>query len=434
MTEPKSQRVGGVLANVSWTTLEQITRMAVSFLVTIQVVNYLGPERFGLYSYVVSVVGILMPLTAFGLEQVVMRRLVEDPGARDRVLGTTFALRNVSGVLAFAAALLFVLTVDHGDPQRLRLTAVAGVMLLFQAFDTVSFYFKSIMGAKYVAFTKLAGQAVFAGTSMALLLTGGQIEGFLWARAAEAATVGAALMAVYRLAGASFSWSFDRAELKSLLRAGFPLFIASLAVMVYMRIDQLMLGQLSSEAELGYYGVAVRLAEIANFVPVALMTALYPGLVEARGRSPVAYRARVQHLYNVMAAIGWVLAIAATLAAPIGFQVLFDHRYDPSVPMFVALSWSIPMVCLGVAVNAVLTAEGKFWTSAAATALGMVVNVGLNAWMIPRWGGLGSAWATLISYWVAAHGAFLVLPGMQRTFVMVASALVQPDIRRPATK
>jgi O-antigen/teichoic acid export membrane protein len=171
------------------------------------------------------------------------------------------------------------------------------------------------------------------------------------------------------------------------------------------------------------------LAEVLNFVPVAIVTAFYPSLVECRKLGPEAFHRKVQGLYNLMALIGYGVALVATVAAPLGFRILFGHRYDAAVPMFNLLVWSMLFVSLGVAMNAVLTVTGRFWTSAVATLVGMVANVGLNFWLIPRFGGVGSAWATLVSYWVAAHGVFLVMPEFFPTFAMIGKAMVWPDIR-----
>lgn len=429
MPEHKTFRVAGVVANVSWTSLEQVLRVAVSFLVSVQVINYLGPDRFGLYSYVISIVGILAPLTAFGLEQVVIRQLVERPDTRDRLIGTAFVVRMGCGVLAYAASLGIVLILDRGAEPRLRLTAVASVMLLLQGFDTVSFFFKAIMGAKYIALSRLFGLAAMTIGTIALLVWKADLPAFLWMRAVEAGATGLALVFAYRLWGASLlAWRFDGETFTALIKAGFPLFIASFAVMIYMRIDQVMLGQMASEQELGYYGVAVRLAEVLNFVPVAVVTALYPSLVESRRLGEAAFKERLQGIYNLMALIGYAIAGAATVAASFGFHILFGTRYDLAVPMFVVLVWGMLFICLGVAMTAALTIIGRFWMVALTTALGMVVNVGLNFWLIPRLGGLGSAWATLVAYWVAVHGTAAVVPWLHPTFAMLTRAMVWPNI------
>jgi O-antigen/teichoic acid export membrane protein len=430
MSARKPARLAGIATNVSWTSFEQILRVGLSFLVTVQVINYLGPERFGLYSYVISVMGILLPLTAFGLEQVVISRLVASPGDADRLLGTTLVIRLVAGVLSYGLALAIVLGLDRADGERLPLTAVAGAMLLLQGADTVAFFFKAIMGARYIALSRLAGLLTASLGTVALLLTDGALWTFLSMRAVEAVVTGAALLVSYRLWGGRIShWRFDRQECRRLLQAGFPLCIASFAVMVYMRVDQLMLGQMSSEAELGYYGIAVRLAEVLNFVPMAVGTAFYPSLVDSRAQGPVVFRARIQAFFNLMALIGYACALSAAVAAPLGFHILFGHRYDQALPIFKLLVFNMPCICLGVASGIMLTVSGRFWTSATATLAGVVVNVGLNLVLIPRFGAIGAACATLVSYWTVAHGIFLLVPGHRSTFGMIARALFWPDVR-----
>jgi O-antigen/teichoic acid export membrane protein len=430
MSELKPVRLAGIATNVSWTSFEQILRVGLSFLVTVQVINYLGPERFGVYSYVISVIGILLPLTAFGLEQVVISRLVDCPGDADPLLGTTLVIRLVASVLGYGLALLIVFALDRADGQRLPLTAIAAGMLLLQGADTVAFFFKAIMGARYIALSRLAGLLAASLGTIALLLADAALWTFLSMRVVEAAVTGVALLVAYRLWGGRIShWRFDGRECRRLLKAGFPLCIASFAIMVYMRVDQLMLGQMSSEAELGYYGIAVRLAEVLNFVPMAVGTAFYPSLVDSRAQGPAVFHARIQAFFNLMALIGYGAAVSAAVAAPLGFHILFGHRYDQALPIFKLLVFNMPCICLGVASGIMLTVSGRFWTSATATLAGVVVNVGLNLVLIPRYGAVGAACATLLSYWTVAHGIFLVVPGHRGTFGMIARALVWPDVR-----
>ena len=63
-----------------------------------------------------------------------------------------------------------------------------------------------------------------------------------------------------------------------------------------------------------------------------------------------------------------------------------------------------------------------------AVSLGCLLNVALNYWLIPLYGGMGAVVASLVAYWFAAHGSCFVLKPLRRTGSMLTRAMVYPKI------
>ena len=88
--------------------------------------------------------------------------------------------------------------------------------------------------------------------------------------------------------------------------------------------------------------------------------------------------------------------------------------------------WAGPFVFLGIARGQWLMAENLVWFSFATTSLGTIINLLLNFLLIPNYGGVGAAIATVISYAVASHVACILYPPMFDAAWMLTKALFVP--------
>jgi O-antigen/teichoic acid export membrane protein len=418
------------LLNFGWLMAEQVVRVAISFLVMTLVARHLGPERFGAYVYLFGLAGLFLPLSMFGLDAIVMRRSAAEPGAADRVIASALVIRACGAIAAAAMAVAAVAVWGGPEGATPGLMGMAALILLAQPADTFNAWFKAAERMAWVAVPRIAVSLAVAGAAAWLVHREAGLEAFVGLRAAEAGLMAAGALLVYLLATmAEAALRPSRALVTAMCREGWPLMLSALAGMVYMRIDQVMLGQLAPEAELGRYGVAVRVADVGLFVPMALQAAVYAGLVRAHSRAPGAFDDHMQRVYDAMALAAFGAVAGIGLAAALLFEPVFGAAYAGGLPIVLVLLLGLPFAYLGVARSAMLTVRGWLWTAPATTMLGALVNIALNLVLIPRFGGLGAAWATVVSYWLAAHGTSFLLPwlrpagrGMTKALNPVAAA------------
>jgi O-antigen/teichoic acid export membrane protein len=178
--------------------------------------------------------------------------------------------------------------------------------------------------------------------------------------------------------------------------------LSGLSVGIYMRVDAIMLKYLSGDATAGVYAAATRLSEVWYFLPVALASSVLPALLRAKEGDASAYNRKLQQYFDLSAGAAYVLAIpVAVLAGPI-VRLLYGEVFSDAGPILAVHIWAGVFVFLGVARGQCLVNDGLSRFYALSTLTGAVVNVGLNAVLIPRFEGLGAAWATLLSYGCAA--------------------------------
>ena len=399
------------LLNFGWLIAEQLVRVAIAFLVMTLVARHLGPEQFGAYVYLFGLAGLFMPLSMFGLDAIVMRRSAAEPDAADRVIASALVIR-AGGAMA-AAAMAVAAVVVWGGPEGATpgLMAMAALILLAQPGDTFNAWFKAAERMAWVAVPRITVSLAVAGAAAWLVHREADLEAFVGLRAAEAGLMAAGALLVYLLAtraGAAFRPS--RALVTVMFREGWPLMLSALAGLVYMRIDQVMLGQLAAEAELGRYGVAVRVADVGLFVPVALHATVYASLVRAHSRAPGAFDDHMQRVYDAMALAAFGAVAGIGLAAALLFEPVFGAAYAGGLPIVLVLLLGLPFAYLGVARSAMLTVRGWLWTAPATTMLGALVNIALNLVLIPHFGGLGAALATVVAQSLASVGSSFLLP------------------------
>jgi len=415
------------LGNTAWLFADKVLRMGVGLMVGVWIARYLGPSRYGLLSYAASLVGIFTALAALGLDAIIVRDVVRNPEQTREILGTTFTLRFLAGFVAYLLVVCTVFIIRPDDRLTQWMVAVMGWILIFGAFDTIDLWFQSQVLSKYVVYAKNAAFLVSSVVRIVLVIMKAPVIAFAVANAVEGALGVFGLLYVYGANGQQLSkWKASLTLARNFLVDCWPLALSGIVYMVSLRIDQVMLGQMADSHEVGIYASAVKIAEVWFFIPIAIVTSVFPNIVKTKQSNEQEFYRRLQNLYNLLAFIGFAIAIPTTILAGLVVNLLYGKAYAAAAPMLIFLIWSDIFVNLGVARNSFLLAMGWSWTLFCMAVTGTVVNILLNLFLIPRYGGTGAAAASCISYWLAAHGACYFYKPMRRTGNMLTRALIYP--------
>jgi O-antigen/teichoic acid export membrane protein len=401
--------------------------MGVGLFVGVWVARYLGPQGYGQLSFAGSYVMLFSALALFGLESLVVRELVMHAAERDAILGTTCLIRLVAGVCSYLLALTVLPLVRPDDRLTLLMVALLGSSLVIQALDVTDLWFQSKIASHFSVISRSFAFLLSSGIKVAMVIAGASLTAITIATASEVFFVAVALAIAYRVSGVQISsWRWSSIWFKKLLSGSVPMVLSGIVLMVYLRIDQVMLGALASQTEVGLYAAAVRISEVWYFVPAAIVSSVFPGLVQLRGTDSELFQLKLQRLYNLLAFLGYVVALPVTFLAPWLVQLLFGTAYQSAAPLLAVLIWAGLFANLTVVRNAHFIAiewgKALLWS----TTLGAGCNVMLNFVLIPRYGAMGAAISTCIAYWVAAHGASYTSATMRPTAAMILRALLYP--------
>ncbi len=418
-----------VVSNTGWLFAEKMVRMGVGLFVGVWVARFLGPEQFGYLSYALAFVSLFSAIAGLGLDGIVVRELVRDPARKDEILGTAFVLKFLSGMLTFLTVLATIRLLRPTDSLTCWLVGISAGGMIFNAFDTIDFWFQSQVQSKYSVYAKSSAFLLISAVKVSLILTKAPLIAFAGAGFAEIVIGSFGMVMTYRVSGRHiYSWRSNVTVARRLLKDSWPLIFSGVAIMVYMRIDQVMIGEMVGSEEVGIYSVAVQLVEVWYFIPGIIVSSVFPSIVEAKEMNDSIYYERLQKLYNFLAFMGYAVAIPVTFLAGWVIKILYGVAYSAAGPMLAVLIWSILFTSLGVARSAFLTTMNWTRFHLLTVTLGCVVNVVLNYVLIPRYGGMGAVIASCIAYWFAAHGACFVCRPLFKTGWMLTKAIIYPRV------
>jgi len=416
-----------VLDNSGWMMGDKIFRQLVGLLVGVWLARYLGPQLFGDYSYAIALVMIVSPMATLALDGIAIRNMVQDPSSRNQVLGTSFFLMLGGGVIAFGLAMTSIFWARPEDRLVQWLVGIMAAGTIVQAFIAIEFWFESQMQWKFTVFAKTSAFLVMSLVKIGLILLQAPLVAFAWAALADTAIGSVGLTIVYHHRGYSIkAWSFSRTMAKKLLRDCWPLFLSTLLTMIYLRIDQVMIGNMIGSGELGNYSVAVRISEVWYFIPIVICSSVFPAVVKAEAVSEDLYYAHLQRLYRLMAFLSYAVAVPVAFFANEIIQVLFSSAYKDAGPLLAILIWTGLFTSLGAARNVFIVSKNWTRVNLISIALGCALNITLNFILIPEYGAMGAVAATFISYWFAVHGTCFFFKSLRKTGWMITKAMLFP--------
>jgi polysaccharide transporter, PST family len=419
-----------ILSNAGWLFSDRVLRLIVTLFVSVWVARYLGTEQYGQLNLAIAYIALAMPVAKLGLDHIVVRELVETPEASGAVIGTAFWMRLLA-TLALLPVLIFVVNQLHLDqPIVVILTLLLGIGMVFQALETLNMWFQARVESKHSVITRNTSFLLTSALKVGAILASGSLLVFGFIYLLDIIISIILLLWVYRRRQ-SYQWALDWRLAKRLMRESAPLIIAGLAVSVYMRIDQIMLGQLlpvdEADTAVGVYAAAVRISEMWYFIPAALIASVFPALLESKQQSESLYRKRLQRLFNLMVLISYGFALPMTLFSGIIINVLFGAEFADAGPVLAVLVWAGVWVTLGLVRSQVLIAENATHYSMWATLAGAILNVILNVLFIPSMGVLGCAVATLASQIIAAQLTTLYFREIRSFGWMQTRAIFYPN-------
>ena len=380
---------------------EKILRLIAGLLVGIWVARYLGPEQFGVVSYVVAFVAIFGGIAKLGLDGIVVRELVREPSKRNIYLGTSFWLKFVGALITLGVVVFATFFTSNDHTTNFYIFIIASG-IVFQSFEVIDFYFQSRVLSKFVSLCRMSQLLISSLLKIYFVLTGAGLFWFVVVSLVDQATLAVSLYIAYRYQKlGSFYRHFDLLTAKKLLTDSWPLIFSGLAIMIYVRIDQIMIKEMLGEREVGLYSAAVRLSEVWYFIPVVITSSLFPAIVSAKKVSEGLYRQRLQRLCTLMTWLAIAVALPVTFLADSVIVLLYGHQYREAGGVLAIHIWGAVFVFLGVASGVFFTAENWTKKSLCRTGSGAVSNVLFNLALIPRYGISGGAAATVLSQFVA---------------------------------
>jgi len=258
-----------------------------------------------------------------------------------------------------------------------------------------------------------------------LVQKGQEVVVIIERRSIELALGAVGLVLVYRFTGQHiFSWQVDRKRIRQLLGDSWPLALSGVAIIIYMKIDQIMIGELLDSTAVGVYSAAVRLSEVWYFIPAAIVASVSPALFDARNTSQVVFDQRLEKLFRMVSMTALAIAIPMTFLSNFVTKALYGNAYAGAGQILAIHIWAALFVFMGLAQHPWTIIEGQTKFALVKTTIGAAANILLNLILIPRYAGIGAAIATTISYALASFLLNALNPKSRKLFYLQLSSIL----------
>jgi O-antigen/teichoic acid export membrane protein len=360
--------------------------------------RYLGSEKLGEYGAIYAYLGLFAWMATFGFEPVIVREASRDRKSASDLVRTATTLSVFLSVGTVVLAVLVAPWAGYGGRLR-SLLILAAVEYVLTPLRLPEVIFQVDLRQWYGSTINVVRQGIWLGIIVTLWFLGAPLSYVIGGRVLTA-FIESALIWTYGRRFLAVKGKFLRDRAWAIFSHSFPIAFTSLLAMIYMRIDQVMLHKMTTDSVLGQYVAAVRVSELFEMLPAALMMTLAPilavSLADAqkfRSYTDRAFR------YFMLAASG--LCVLMTVGARIVVRVLYGKQFLPAAPLLAVLIWSEIAVFFAAVVGNVMVVRNQQNLLPIPTLTGAAINVALNLVLIPRYAAMGAACATLISYTVA---------------------------------
>jgi O-antigen/teichoic acid export membrane protein len=411
------------LANMSWLLAGRGIRLLMGFFVGIWVARYLGPSRYGMLNFAMSLVTIAAAVSHLGLDQILVRERVRHPEDREVLFGTAFILRTAGLLAAYGMLALAVEAMSVPD-ETVALVWIASVTLAFQLISVVDVEYQARVEARYSVSIRTTSLMLASLMRVVAILAGASLMVFVWLLVVEQALLAAGwwLLATHHRYS-PWQWRFDSRRARQLWGDSWPLWLGGAAMAITLRVDQVMIQTLLGEDALGQYAAAVRISDLLYFLPLTGLSTFFPPILRARDENTHLYHQRLDLFYSGMIWMGLVLALLFSLTALPLTRILFGPAFAQTGSVLTIHVWSLVFVCMGHAGSRWFLAENHQRLLTIIHLLAAILNVVLNLWWLPAMGIRGAALATLASYGVAGYAGNFMFKVSRENGLRLTTAL-----------
>jgi O-antigen/teichoic acid export membrane protein len=418
-----SETKEAIVQNLFWAVMGKIVSLFGGLLVGIIVARYLGPEQYGLMSYVISYVFLFQTFALFGLDSIEIREEARGQKPFPVIIGTAFCLKLFLGCCFIILAILTSWMME-ADRYTTLLVAIYSLSVVLNSLIVIRNYFTAIVQNEYVVKAEISRTLISIVIKIILLVLNASLTWFVLAYMFDFVLLGTGYIMAYRAKiGLIREWQFDREYAIFLLRESFPLLLTNAAVIIYQRIDQVMIGNMIDKSSVGYFSVAAKFTEVLIFLPMILAQTITPILVKARERNVEEYKSKAQQFMNISFWLSLTVSAIVSMLAYWLIRLTFGQAYLPAVAVLQVMAFKTASVALSNTAGAMLVTEGLQRYAILRDGFGCIVCVLLNYLLLPSYGMIAAAFVSIASNIAAGYLADAIVPAYRHLFVCQTKTL-----------
>lgn len=385
-----------VVSNISAMLSARIINIFCGVAVSILLARYLGAERQGTISYALSIYGMFSFIAVFGLPDIILREFSRNREESEGTARSAMLLMLFGGVLAFVLSVCVALQL-RVTPQVLLFVILYSTENISQFLRVFEQWLYSIAKTKSFSISQIIIHILFLILKVVGVALKQDMIWFVMCTVLEMTITNASLLICYRVVNQRFLGPkrITIEKINTLLKSSWPLIIVSAANTIYMRIDQIMIGKMVDETNLGVYSVGVTLAEYWYFVPSIIYTSFLPSLAEKK-IDDARYYYLLQRFADCITTISYIAIVGFAVCGRFLIPMLYGAEYSNSSVVLFIYIWAGLFVSMSYVdqITYIIMDNTKIILIISMVSAG--INIVINMLLIPILGIYGAALATTL--------------------------------------
>lgn len=411
------------LKNTGWIIGAKIFQMVLGLFVSTWSARYLGPSNTGTITYVNSFVTLFSAVTALGLNNIVIKELIDYKEKEGEILGTAIGLRIISAIVTSIMILFLISILNPGDRIILIIALLETLMLIAQAFEILTCWYQSRLESKVTSIIQTIAYIVLAAYRLIGLITNKDIIWFAFATSLDTIVIAVLLLISYKRSNGG-KFVFKKSRAKSMLSLSHHFIYSGIMVSIYSQMDSIMIKSWMNDWAVGQYSIATGVNTMWSFIMQAIIDSAYPLIVESKkSGNEESYHRSIKKLYCIVFWFSALACIGITILSKFIILTLYGNEYAPAISTLRICTWSVVFSYLGVARNAWMICENKQKYQKYILGIGCAINLVLNSLLIPYYGYNGAAVATVITQVCTSYVIPLFFKETRENSILINQAL-----------
>lgn len=411
-----------IITNASWIMVGRVFQLGLTFITTMLVTRYLGPTEFGKLNYVFSYIQLFIPLCTMGMNDIVVKQLVDNKDKNDEILGSMIGIRLITSTVSMICSVILVGILNNRPEYRI-IAILQSFSLLFQSFDSIMYFYQSRLLSRKSGTAYALAYILSSVFRIVGILLKKDIRWFAFAMSADYIAVAILLLSFYFSDKNKLRFSFDTA--KTLLGKSYHYIFAGILVVIYGKVtDVLLLGKMVDETSVGYYSAATMLCNAWPFVLTAIIDSLSPSIIDTYKEDKGLFNKKLKQLYAMIFYVAIIVALLICLFASLAISILYGADYMNAVVPLRIFAFSTAFAYIGVSRTIWMQCNDKTRYETVISLFGAVCNVVLNYILIKNYQITGAAVAAVLTQFLTNFIFLFVMKDTRENAKLILDAIL----------
>jgi len=380
------------LENFNFVFIEKLFRIVLSIIVVSKVSKFLGPENFGTLSLIESFYSILIALSALGIDSVIIKEFKENNYEKNVVAGSSFIIKLCSSLLISVIAISLSFFTDNSELKFGIL--VISLSIIFTPFNVIDYYYQSKLDLKKVSTVR---SLVFVFSSLLKLTI--VYFNIPWKYLFLTILIEQFLVSFlyYKIKPFGFNFktfNLSRKLLNYFFKSSIFLFITSFSLILYSRIDQIMIKFLLTDYDLGNYSASMKIVETLYIFPTIFLSSIFPIMIEKSKEGDKLFFVK---LYRFFFFFSLIISACVFLFSDLITSFIYGTEFS-STSQILKLNVIAVFFYSYKLISVQIIYVNSFYKSLLIQTISSIaINIILNYILIIKFGVFGAIYSTLIS-------------------------------------